>query len=72
MSRFLNALPKALINQITKNNLASFSRSNCGEFFQKEPTLGNQYDEDTFMKEQLLLDIPQEVIILYSIKGLFT
>lgn len=42
-------------------NLATFSRSKRGNFFQNEPKISNQYEEDPFLREQLQIDIPKEV-----------
>lgn len=48
------------LNQF-KCALSTFSGAKRGDFTQTEPKLGNQYEEDTFLKESLKLDIPQEV-----------
>jgi hypothetical protein len=42
-------------------SLGTFSKSNRGSFFQQEPVLGNQYDDDAFMRDQLALELPREV-----------
>jgi hypothetical protein len=47
--------------KISKRNLSSFSHSKRGTFFQEAPKLTNQYDEDTFMQDQLKIEIPKEV-----------
>lgn len=43
------------------SNLATFSHSKRGNFFQNEPKISNQFEEDPFLREQLRLDIPEEV-----------
>jgi hypothetical protein len=47
--------------KLTKSALSTFSGAKRGDFTQTEPKLGNQYEEDVFLKESLKLDIPQEV-----------
>jgi hypothetical protein len=44
----------------TKAPTSSFYGSNRGEFFQDGPVLGNQYDQDPFMQEQLTQMLPKE------------
>ena len=40
----------------------SFSSCKRGSFFQSKPEIRNQFLEDTFMVEQLKLDIPEKVL----------
>ncbi|CAF0767429.1 unnamed protein product [Brachionus calyciflorus] len=59
MNRFLiSKLP--LIN--LQSNLASFAGSKRGNFFQNEPKISNQYEEDPFLREQLEIEIPKEYL----------
>ena len=39
----------------------TFSRAQRGSFFQVQPQLHNQYNEDAYLKEHLKLIIPTEV-----------
>ncbi|RNA04176.1 acyl- dehydrogenase family member 11-like [Brachionus plicatilis] len=59
MSRIL--LLKSL-NKSSISTLATFSHSQRGNFFQNEPKISNQYEEDPFLKEQLEIDIPKEYL----------
>jgi hypothetical protein len=45
-----------------KKNVTTFSRSSRGTFFQKEPKLENQYSEDPFLREQLAIELPIELM----------
>lgn len=50
-----------LVKFISQRSLSSFSFAKRGSFFQEPPKITNQYDEDSFMKEQLQIEIPKEV-----------
>lgn len=58
MNRLLG--PSSVLKNF-KLNISKFSGSKRGDFFQQEPKLTNQYEEDPFMREQLSLEIPKEV-----------
>lgn len=48
--------------KICQRRLSSFSHAKRGKFFQEQPKLTNQFDEDPFMREQLEIEIPKEVM----------
>ena len=47
----------------TRRSLSTFSHAKRGSFLQEKPKLTNQYDEDPFLKEQLQIEIPKEVVL---------
>ena len=50
-----------------KLNHSIFSGSKRGDFFQNEPKIGNQYDEDPFLIDCLKNSIPENVrLFAYS------
>lgn len=51
-----------MIRYLQLRSVSSFARSRRGNFFQQEPQLSNQYDEDLFMREQLKIEVPDMVI----------
>ena len=51
-----NSLPKSLKHA----SIGTFSGAKRGEFTQLAPTLGNQYEDDAFLRESLRLEIPAE------------
>jgi hypothetical protein len=61
MNRFYKVVSRKTLAITSRASLGTFSKSNRGSFFQQEPTLGNQYNNDTFMREQLALELPKEV-----------
>jgi hypothetical protein len=51
-----------ILSQI--RNYSIFLGAKTGDFFQKKPYLGNQYDQDPFLKEILKNSIPNNVRFL--------
>ena len=47
---------------VSNKNLATFSGAKRGDFVQLAPKLGNQYEQDSFLKESLALEIPKEYL----------
>lgn len=60
--KMIRLLSSSSPNLNSISTLATFSHSKRGNFFQNEPKISNQFEEDPFLREQLRLDIPEEVL----------
>ena len=52
---------KQTLSNCLLNFNSTFSKAHRGSFFQDEPELRNQYEEDAYLREHLKLNIPEEV-----------
>ncbi len=59
--RILLANSSQILNSSSKRLSSKFSGAKRGSFTQQAPTLGNQYEDDAFLRESLHLEMPAEI-----------
>lgn len=65
----LRAVKPDMLVRSAGRSLNTFSHANRGSFFQADPQLTNQFDEDLFLREQLALDVPKPVSFQFKTLG---
>ena len=62
--RILLANSSKILNSfkhLSSHTSSKFSGAKRGSFTQQAPSLGNQYEDDAFLRESLLLEMPAEI-----------